>query len=65
MAVRFWLTPVNFWSDINPKREYNYSKAHWLSILRYPWQFHITDDYKEKSDAEIHKIVRNIVTDYL
>lgn len=47
------------------KKGYNYEKAHWLSNLRYPWQFHEYSELKELTNGEIHKIVREQLKDYL
>ena len=47
------------------KKGYTYEKAHWLSSLRYPWQFKIIEDLENLNDDEIHQIVRDRLKDYL
>lgn len=47
------------------KKGYTYEKAHWLSSLRYPWQFKVIEDLENLNDDEIHQIVRDRLKDYL
>lgn len=47
------------------KKGYNYEKAHWLSDLRYPWEFKVYEKWRLLNDVEIHEIVRKQLKNYL